>query len=363
MKICHISTVHPQHDSRIRKQCKTLIESGHEVALIIQSDECKQEDGLSIYPLKSYKNRLLRMTLGVYSALKLSLKINGDCYHFHDPELIPIGLLLKINRKKVVYDIHEDVPKQIIDKNWILPFFRVLVSAIFKIFEEFAVRFFDGTISATPSICSRFKKINSNSISIHNFPDLSKDNLDFKRPSESDQLRLLYVGAITRERGILTILDSIVDIDCILELGGNFENDRLYSECLHHNSWEKVNYHGYIDREKYFEILKVSDIGLVIFHPISNHIEAMPNKIFDYMSVGLPVLCSNFNLWVEIVEKNETGYCVDPESILSIRNGIQFLASKPDLMEAYSKNAIKISKSKYNWEIEAAKLIEFYRCF
>ena len=79
--------------------------------------------------------------------------------------------------------------------------------------------------------------------------------------------------------------------------------------------WESVREHGYLNRTQVREIMKRSIAGLVTFHDLPNHVDAQPNKMFEYMSAGLPVICSDFPLWRSIVEGSSCGICVDPLNV------------------------------------------------
>ena len=74
---------------------------------------------------------------------------------------------------------------------------------------------------------------------------------------------------------------------------------------------------------------KYSLVGMVTLFPESNYIVSLPNKMFEYMAIGLPVIASNFPLWREIIEDNNCGICVDPLDSKAIRNAIQYLIDNP----------------------------------
>jgi len=100
-KICHITTVHPPFDVRIfHKECKTLVKAGYEVFLIAQHDKEEIVDEVEIIPLPRVKSRLKRMVILPAKTFLKALRLKADIYHFHDPELLPIGVLLKLINKK-----------------------------------------------------------------------------------------------------------------------------------------------------------------------------------------------------------------------------------------------------------------------
>ena len=141
--ITHISTVHSAFDIRIfHKECRSLAASGMRVNLIVTHDKEEMIDNVLIVPLPKFKNRFTRIFIKPFLAFSKALRTKADLFHFHDPELIFLGLLLKIMGKKVIYDVHEDVSTQILHKEWIPKKMRKIVSFIVGNIENFSIRFF-----------------------------------------------------------------------------------------------------------------------------------------------------------------------------------------------------------------------------
>ena len=101
--------------------------------------------------------------------------------------------------------------------------------------------------------------------------------------------------------------------------------------------------------------------GMILFHPEPNHVDAQPNKMFEYMSAGMPVIASNFPLWREIMEGSECGICVDPLNSEEIAKAIQFIIKHPAKAEQMGKNGRRALVDRYNWEMEEKKLLGFYK--
>ncbi|MCO3307718.1 glycosyltransferase family 4 protein, partial [Pseudomonas aeruginosa] len=173
-KVAHLTSVHSRYDIRIfRKQCRTLSQYGYDVYLVVadgKGDEVK--DGVRIVDvgvLSGRLNRILKTTRKIYEQ---ALALGADVYHFHDPELIPVGLRLKKQGKQVIFDSHEDVPKQLLSKPYMRPFLRRVVAVLFSCYEKYACPKLDAVLTATPHIREKFKNINGNVLDINNFPML-----------------------------------------------------------------------------------------------------------------------------------------------------------------------------------------------
>ena len=147
-KVCILTSVHPPFDARIfHKEAKSLVKAGYDVTLI---------DGVKIINLQKPRNRSERMTKTVWSAYRKAVQLDADIYHFHDPELMPLATALKIIGCKVIYDIHEDLPRQILSKEWLPVVLRKPIAGFMSGLDWLAAKVFDAIVPATPKIASRF---------------------------------------------------------------------------------------------------------------------------------------------------------------------------------------------------------------
>lgn len=359
-KVCHLTSVHPKTDTRIfYKECKTLVNAGYDVSLIVQNDKDEVIDGVKIISIDTPKNRKERMLHTSRQVYKKALEHNADIYHFHDPELISIGLRLKRKGKKVIYDIHEDVPRQILSKQWIPTFLRKTISWTVERIENYAAKRFDYILTATPYIRDRFLKTNRNSIDVNNFPLLSELHIPNTNWNSKEKL-VCYVGGIDRVRGIQEMVQAIGKTPYSMLLAGNFESSAERDIAAQKGGWRQVIELGHINRTEVKDVLARSIAGLVLFHPEPNHISAQPNKMFEYMSAGIPVIASHFPLWKEIIEGNNSGICVDPLNENEIANAINWIIDNPGQVKQMGENGRKVVGEKYNWEQEGIKLLRIY---
>lgn len=361
MKVVHLTSVHPLCDTRIfHKECQALTRAGYKVVFVVQHENNEEVDGIQIKALSKPRNRLQRMIGTSWQTYQLATKENAQSYHFHDPELITVGLILKLQDKTVIYDVHEDVPRQILNKDYIPKSIRYLVSGLFEKLENFAAKHFDAIVAATPFIENRFSKLGCYSINVNNYPirtELYSPQLDWSKKERA----VCYVGGIGDIRGIFEMIEAIGKTNAKLLLAGRFSNVNQHNQAIAMPGWTNVQELGQIGRKEVAEILAQSMAGLVLFHPSPNHINAQPNKMFEYMSASLPVIASNFPLWKEIIEGNQCGICVDPMNPSAIREAIQWILDHPDEAKRMGENGRKAVEEKYNWETEAEKLRSLYR--
>lgn len=361
-KVCHITSAHSDGDIRIfHKECVALADAGFETYCVVPNAVSRMEKGVKIvsFSLKP-GSRLRRFIFTVKQVYRDALAIQADVYHLHDPELLLIARKLK--RKtgaRVIFDSHEDVPKQIMDKPWIAPFLRRIVSRIYTSFEKRVCKKLDAVVSVTPIICQRFSNFHPRVEMVANFPDVSEFNLDISQKSNDTHRKICYVGGLFETRGIRELVQSLAFIDVELHLAGLFSSQQFENEIKALPGWSKVVYYGQIDRKAIQELLTRTSVGIVTLLPTASYMEAYPIKMFEYMAAGIAVLASDFPLYRALVEEYNCAQFVDPADPKKIADTLNMMFENPDLMK-WGQNGRKAILEKINWSHEATKLVDLY---
>lgn len=367
MKIIHLTSVHTRYDSRIFfKQCQSLFKAGYEVALVVadgKDDEIK--NGVHIYDVGESKCRLNRMIWSTYLVFTKARELNAEVYHLHDPELLPWGLILWFCGKKVVYDMHENLPKQIRNKTWLPLWSRYFLSSIIRVFERVVLnRLF--IVMAESSYAKNYIWVKNKEV-VLNLPVV--DHLIRIPMTKKDIFTVGYIGGVSRDRGIPMIAEALsqirhkgVDAEflCIGKVYDDVSNDYAFQKGIS-EGW--LHSPGWVPPQEGWPLITCCHVGVALLRPIGNYIESYPTKMFEYMAMGIPVLVSNFPLLQQIVDQDNCGLCVDPENIEEVRSALFFFHNNPDESREMGLRGQKAVNEKYKWERESEKLVSLYQRF
>jgi len=363
-RIVMLTSVHQPFDTRIfQKEARSLAQAGHEVVLVVPHIAAEVRDGVRIHPLRPISGRLGRMLVMPWRVFRAALSLNGDVYHFHDPELIPIGLLLKLWGRRVIYDVHEDVPRALLGKAYLPRWSRRGLAFLVGGFERMAARAFDRVILAREDILESFHGHPRLTL-IRNFPMRCMfAHRPEARPADGE-FALAYVGGLTQIRGpvemvaALELVDPAVEVR--LDVYGTFWPESLEREVRALPGMRRVRYHGQVSYAQLPDLLARAHAGIVCFLPSPNNVNSGPTKLFEYMASGLPVVASDFPLWRKVIEETGCGVVVDPTDPRAIAAGIERLARDPAARQGMAANGRRAIQERFNWESEAARLVIAY---
>jgi len=361
MKICHLTSLHPAKDNRILyKECTTLAQNGYDITLIAPDADDTIINGVKVTGfISSRGGRFTRMMSGMKRLYRKARAVNADVYHFHDPELMPLGFWLRLKGKKVVIDIHENTPASLLSKPYLKnKIVKYTISVLIDLTEKFFVNFYSLIITARPDISDRFKR--HKPVTLRNFPLLPDyediPDIDIKKRGKA----FIYVGGISLIRGIIQLIDAFEKVpDAELWLLGPFEDDNLRKKCENMKGWRKVRYLGIVQPYEIFKYIKKADAGIITFLPKPNHLTTLATKPFEYMACGLPMIMSDFKYWKDFFK--DSSLYADPEDSDSISKAIQEMNDNEDLRLRMARKNLELAQNVYNWQSEREKLLDAYK--
>lgn len=369
--VVHLTTVHPRDDIRIfRKECVSLAQAGYEVVQVVG-------DGLGDAVVQGVRivdigprpaGRLARMRKQPAKALAAVRALHPALVHLHDPELLPVGVRLAREGLTVVYDAHEDVPRQLLTKQWIPAWARRPLSAAFEVYENHRVRQLAAVVGATPHITQRFAAVARRSVNVSNFPfldELAPAATPQDAPAADHARReqaVCYVGGIFLTRGAFSMVRALTHLPGVrLLLCGRFEDAATEAALRAEPGWAQVDYLGVLGREGVREVMARSRAGLVTLLPLPSYLDSLPIKMFEYMSASLPVIASDFPLWRDIVQRHACGLCVDPSDPAAIAQAIRQVLDDPAAAQAMGRSGREAVHAHYHWPRAEADLLALYR--
>lgn len=354
-RIAHVTTAHPVGDNRIlRKECRALADAGADVTLIAVAEEDADLDGVKLAALPRRGGRLGRMLGGPVDAWRRLARERPEVVHGHDPELLPLLMLWKLRypATTVIFDSHEDIPKQVMGKPYIPTRLRPAVAAAARATESLAARRLDLIVAATPSIARKYPP--ERTLLVQNFPWLTEYPHPVPMPTEP--FTLCYVGGISHGRGIAEMIRGARDSGTHLVLAGGITPDAQAS--VDAASDDIVDYRGQLPGAQIPDLLAACSVGLALLHPLPNYLESQATKIFEYMASGRAFIASDFPAWREMFEPLGCGLFVDPLDPEAVARAIRELADDPERAAAMGQAGRRAMEEHFTFESEARRLTD-----
>lgn len=358
MKVCHITSVHPPFDARIfQKECKSLTKK-YEVYLIAPNVGSSIVEGIHVEGVDLPMSRFRRQ-LCLHKIFAKAIEIDASIYHLHDPELMGLGLKLKKRGKLIIFDSHEDVPQQLLTKEWLPLFVRKPFSLLYSIFEKRILARYDALVSVTPSIVDRLKTINAKTYQITNYPEITV----LKRDVQKTGNLICFAGGVSARYMHENVIQAAEKAHVRYILAGPAWPSYLV-KLKKLTGWKNVVYKGMLDRANVIKLYEAADIGIVLldYSPNVGYHKGTLGvlKMFEYMMAGIPVIATDFELWKDIIEQHECGICINPHNVDEIADAINYYMNNPQIAKEHGENGYHAVQKFYNWRTQEKILFEMY---
>ncbi len=370
--ICHFSSVHKTTDSRVfDRECLSLSRY-FEVYLIGIGEQEFQHNQIQVKVIQQSKHPFLRLLKTRFQCFYYALKTDASVYHFHDAELLLVGILLSVSGKHVIYDIHENTASDIYYRKWLPKWLKPVLVFVYQILMNIAKNYihFIPVIADKKNIEKLFIEADENVTIVQNFAELQlfkqfRTQNRFKKTSP----RLLYVG---RLRDYYYNIDPVLEAIYLLKKAGievQFDLIGLIEPQFlqgfdHLFFWpeikNQVHFYGELHRENWLAISKQSNIGICIKNQADGEVLSHERKLFEYMALGLPSIFCNKKIYTDLNTQHAIGIAVNITDPVAIQNAIQKLVSNQIYYEQLAANCIQLSDHSYNWEMEFERLLNLY---
>ena len=367
IKVCHLISGYYRNDPRIfQRQCKSLVNGGFEVCILTNDGQPNEViEGIKVYATDKYwKNRIKVLLFSKSQFLKKAIEVNADIYQLHSPELLSLGLTLKKLGKIVIYDSHEDLPSHILEKEWIPLIFRKPISIFINFYMNRVLKSYNEIISPHHHVVEKLELINANTTLITNFAKVgSLINYDLSHYLNREN-SICYSGTVYLSSNQEFILEAISNINNLKYQIVGFIDENYKEQLSERKGFEKLQFLGRIPWEELNDFYSKSLIGMVIMDYKLNlgykRGTYAVNKIFEYMEAGLPIICTDYDLWKEIIDKYDCGICVEPNNAKQIEEAIQFLISNKEKAYQMGQNGRKAVLLEYNWSTQEKEYLRIF---
>ena len=303
-----------------------MADAGYQVSVIARTPSPQTINGIKIIPpFGNPESRLSRFLLLPFVGIQALLQ-KADIYHLHNPDTLPAVVLLRIFRKKVVYDTHEDFSRRILVRQWIPKILRRPLAYLVSGFESFAARIATASIATQKNVVDR---LGANALLLGNPPRVNEDLYATvsKHAQEIDgqecQVRAVYIGRISQVRGLFEMVDALEIVNeaarVRLWLIGPADDVDL-DAARRRPGWQYVDYVPSVPQEVAYAYVERADVGLVVIHDVADHGETDPNKLYEYLMFGKPFIASAFDGWRSKLADIDAGWFVEPGSAGEIAN-------------------------------------------
>ncbi len=395
IKVCHLSSLHPASDTRIFfKECSSLAQAGYHVVLIavkgnnpaltggsvdtvgtfgtfpgaagvvsgpgVPTVGSPGGPGIEISPVPHYKNRFERILFAPFKMYRMARKQKADFYHFHDPELLITGILLKwFSRSGVIYDIHEDYSRTLLEKEWIkFKIMRKGLSKLFYFFEGLVSRWMSANIVVLPQWRGKFPR----AVPVRNYPLAETSE---PAAADKDENSFVYVGTIGSKRCALEMIRVFLELHRLkpgirFRIIGNFFEKAIETEVLDYvRRHPVIEYLGYLPFSEAGKVLARSRYGFVLYANIK-YLESIPVKMYEYLANGVIPIFSSFDNFKYDLESEGWGIGVNPLEPVEAARGIYDIITDGEKLKAIDEN-LKKYRGKYSWESEKEELLGLYK--
>lgn len=371
IRVCHFSSVHSIHDTRVfSRECVSLAKY-FDVTLIAIGNFSGQKQGVRIIGIPLAKTKLERFFGTTFKVFVSAIKTEADIFHIHDAEMLPFALVLGLLGKNVVYDIHENTKQDILLKPWLKQDLKAKAARMYDALLKFSSRFVHYIpVVANDQFLPIFHVKHKQYTVIQNFADVD----EMRKYKVEDRLilpnnHIFYVGMIKDMYYDFNVLIEavhqlkqkgfIVFVHAVGYFGANVKHD-FEDNKYWHEVKEQIHFYGKLSMDSAYKISMQCKLGICLKNQPEEILVSHERKFFEYMAVALPSVFCQSKIYKDINDKYKIGEAIDLKSAEQMALAIQIILSNEDEYRLMQANCIKASEEKYNWKSQENLLVNLY---
>lgn len=369
--VVHVTTSHIHDDVRIfHREARLLAPICREVVIMAPKAPEAVVDGVRMVSLSDAIPITRRER--VRAAKAVSAKLSGmkaDILHFHDPELL-LSVPDHAARAGIpcVYDVHEDY-RATLSENKGGGLKGALLSMSYAFYESMKAVKISGFVTVTPQISGIYAKYRKPVAMVRNFPDTERIiSLVPGKRDGVDPSGMVYSGSL-EQKSLFPLAEAVKRMSgdypgISVTLVGTFRDESVKARIAEH--WraagvaDRIRMLDRLERDEFLKSLAGYSVGLVLFWPMKNVQVALPNKLFEYMAAGLPVIVPDCPNQRQVVEEARCGLYCDTTSSVEIEKAIRRLLGDPEEALAMGRRGREACVTKFNMQTDFGKLLELY---
>jgi glycosyltransferase involved in cell wall biosynthesis len=365
-RVLLVSTVHPATDPRIFYKIAPSLATEYDVFCALPNAVHKHEnDQIQMIALPEFRHLLLRLLFSHIVLLWKCLRIRPDLVHIFVPELIPAAFLFKWLGAVVIYEVQENLYKKFSIKRYNN---ARLYQTLFRFFDHQARKHFYCIFTETAYL-NEYTNLDLPFAVIHNYASLSFiDAHSVENQNNSAAPEFFYSGVISLERSFDILIAALAKLkpfypDFKMHLFGfvRITPDEIEKLPGYHSVSKNLVLYGYADQKTIFKFAQKAVAGIALLKPLADYPDSYTTKLFEYMSLRLPVITSDFPLYKDIVEQSQCGFCISPYSFDDLFEKMKWLIENPLKRVQMGENGREMVKNHFNWDQEETLLLSFYR--
>ncbi|MBC7892959.1 MAG: glycosyltransferase [Sphingobacteriaceae bacterium] len=367
--ILHLSALHGGHDSRVVYREGFSLATRYRLTMALTHPDVSVHPGIRFVGVPHFPQLWKRLLLVHPRLFFLALGHPARLVHLHDPELIPLGLLLRLLGRTVILDVHENLHRQLSAK-------KLNASALywrfFRVFDRLARRQFHFIFAETAYPVS-YPSLRYPSAAVLNYAPLPLLEPFRRQPGQIHdpaQPEFFYIGQLSFARCLDVLIQALARLSANyptlrVHLFGApgfdlFDLGELNQIAGYETARNHLIFHGYTDAHRAFPFAARCVAGLALLKPVGDFPDSYPTKLFEYLALGLPVVTSDFSLYRAVVEPDTCGICVDAASPEAVAQALRTLLENPSLAGKLGENGRRAAEKYYAWASQEAILFQFY---